>query len=114
MSFLLGLKSRAPKKITASDLLAATKNATAKKAATNPKPATEKPAAPAPKPAAPARKPVKRPAPKASGRPIACPHCGKSDDIAKKSEHFDQHFGFRYDHLECRSCGYVFSSRVRI
>jgi len=46
--------------------------------------------------------------------PVQCPHCRSSRTTAANGVHYNLHFGSRYEHRVCGSCGYTFTAMRRM
>lgn len=42
--------------------------------------------------------------------PVQCPHCHGSRTTAENGVHYNLHFGNRYEHRVCKSCGFTFTA----
>jgi len=46
--------------------------------------------------------------------PVQCPRCRSSRTTAANGVHYNLHFGCRYEHRVCGSCGYTFTASRRM
>lgn len=46
--------------------------------------------------------------------PVQCPHCRSSKTTTANGVHYNLHFGSRYEHRVCSSCGYTFTAMRRM
>lgn len=46
--------------------------------------------------------------------PVQCPHCRSSKTTAANGVHYNLHFGTRYEHRVCSTCGFTFTAMRRM